>query len=121
MHPTSRPSGGMAVKMVTEFAGERPMRIDVVFPRAPRHVGASPMAGRRALDTRGSSNAHRHAPRPLSTPGRFPIMQRSVRAQQAVSNVNTLIAPTLKGMDVTKQQHIDKLMVEILDGPRNRR
>merc|ERR1719429_307000 len=37
----------------------------------------------------------------------------------AVKNVNELIAPKLKGMDVTKQKEIDKLMVETLDGTQN--
>eukprot|EP00933_Yihiella_yeosuensis_P012010 TRINITY_DN119_c1_g2_i2.p1 TRINITY_DN119_c1_g2~~TRINITY_DN119_c1_g2_i2.p1 ORF type:complete len:471 (-),score=140.94 TRINITY_DN119_c1_g2_i2:249-1607(-) len=39
--------------------------------------------------------------------------------QKAVSNVNTVIAPKLVGMDVTKQKEIDKLMVECLDGAQN--
>lgn len=38
---------------------------------------------------------------------------------KAVKNVNELIAPKLVGMDVTKQQEIDKLMVETLDGTQN--
>ena len=37
----------------------------------------------------------------------------------AVSNVNKIIAPTLIGMDVTKQQEIDKKMIE-LDGTSNK-
>lgn len=37
----------------------------------------------------------------------------------AVKNVNTILADGLKGWDVTKQQEIDKLMVEKLDGTQN--
>lgn len=37
----------------------------------------------------------------------------------AVNNVNTVLAQGLKGWDVTKQQEIDKLMVEKLDGTQN--
>jgi len=39
--------------------------------------------------------------------------------QKAVSNVNTVIAPKLIGMDVRRQIEIDQLMVEILDGSTN--
>merc|ERR1719183_2043644 len=38
---------------------------------------------------------------------------------KAVSNVNDLIAPKLIGMDVTKQNEIDALMVGAIDGPKN--
>jgi len=38
---------------------------------------------------------------------------------KAVANVNNLIAPRLRGMDVTKQTQIDKLMVEVIDGTQN--
>jgi len=38
---------------------------------------------------------------------------------KAVSNVNSIIAPKLVGMDPTKQADIDKLMVEELDGTSN--
>jgi len=38
---------------------------------------------------------------------------------KAVSNVNTIIAPKLIGLDVTEQTIIDKLMVETLDGTQN--
>merc|ERR1719221_1944331 len=38
---------------------------------------------------------------------------------KAVENVNTMIAPKLVGLDVTKQTMIDKLMVETLDGTQN--
>jgi enolase len=38
---------------------------------------------------------------------------------KAVSNINTIIAPKLLGMDVTEQTKIDKLMVETLDGSKN--
>jgi len=38
---------------------------------------------------------------------------------KAVDNVNNIIAPKLKGMIVTQQQVIDKLMVETLDGTQN--
>merc|ERR1719356_1236366 len=38
---------------------------------------------------------------------------------KAVQNVNTIIAPKLVGLDVTKQTQIDKLMVESLDGTQN--
>merc|ERR1712032_953278 len=38
---------------------------------------------------------------------------------KAVQNVNELIAPRLKGMDVTQQKEIDRLMVETLDGTQN--
>ena len=37
--------------------------------------------------------------------------------QQAVANVNNLIAPKLIGLDVTKQVIIDNLMVEPQEGP----
>lgn len=37
----------------------------------------------------------------------------------AVSNVNKIIGPALKGMDVTDQAGIDKKMVEELDGSKN--
>ena len=37
----------------------------------------------------------------------------------AVNNVNTVLAQGLKGLDVTKQTEIDKLMVEKLDGTQN--
>merc|ERR1712061_858098 len=37
----------------------------------------------------------------------------------AVKNVNEVIAPKLVGMDVTQQQKLDKLMVEVLDGTQN--
>jgi len=36
-----------------------------------------------------------------------------------VNNVNTIIAPKLIGMDVTKQKEIDELMVQTLDGTTN--
>merc|ERR1740121_1123599 len=39
--------------------------------------------------------------------------------QKAVSNVNTKIAPALKGMDVTDQRGIDRMMVEKIDGSKN--
>merc|ERR1711937_937688 len=35
---------------------------------------------------------------------------------KAVANVNEKIAPKIIGMDVTKQEEIDKMMVETLDG-----
>jgi len=38
---------------------------------------------------------------------------------KAVDNVNSLIAPKLIGMDVTQQEAIDKMMVEVLDGSKN--
>lgn len=38
---------------------------------------------------------------------------------QAVSNVNNILSPALKGMDVTKQSLIDKKMVEEVDGTQN--
>ena len=38
---------------------------------------------------------------------------------QAVKNVNEVLAPALKGMDVTKQGAIDKKMVEEVDGTTN--
>ena len=38
---------------------------------------------------------------------------------KAVSNVNDIISPALKGMDVTKQSNIDKMMVEQIDGTQN--
>lgn len=38
---------------------------------------------------------------------------------QAVKNVNDVIGPALKGMDVTKQEVIDRKMVEELDGTTN--
>lgn len=38
---------------------------------------------------------------------------------KAVNNVNTIIAPALKGMDPSEQVKIDKLMVEELDGTQN--
>lgn len=37
----------------------------------------------------------------------------------AVNNVNNIISPALKGMDVTKQTAIDKKMVEEIDGTKN--
>lgn len=38
---------------------------------------------------------------------------------KAVSNVNDILAPALKGMDVTHQSKIDKKMVEEIDGTQN--
>lgn len=38
---------------------------------------------------------------------------------KAVDNVNNIIAPKLKGMVVTDQKGIDKMMVEVLDGSQN--
>jgi len=38
---------------------------------------------------------------------------------KACSNVNTILGPALRGMDVTKQKVIDKLMVETVDGSKN--
>lgn len=38
---------------------------------------------------------------------------------KACSNINDIICPALKGKDVTKQEEIDRLMVETLDGTRN--
>jgi enolase len=38
---------------------------------------------------------------------------------KAVKNVNDIIAPALKGMIVTNQMEIDKMMVETLDGTQN--
>jgi enolase len=38
---------------------------------------------------------------------------------KAVANVNDIIGPKLVGMDVTKQEEIDKLMVEEMDGTTN--
>lgn len=38
---------------------------------------------------------------------------------QAVSNVNDILSPALKGMDVTKQEAIDRKMVEEVDGTQN--
>ena len=35
---------------------------------------------------------------------------------KAVDNVNNIISPALKGMDVTKQEMIDRKMVQELDG-----
>ena len=37
----------------------------------------------------------------------------------AVKNVNDVIGPALKGMDITKQEVIDRKMVEELDGTTN--
>lgn len=37
----------------------------------------------------------------------------------AVSNVNNILSPALKGLDVTKQALIDKKMVEEIDGTQN--
>jgi len=37
----------------------------------------------------------------------------------AVSNINNTIGPKLAGMDVTKQDEIDRMMVETLDGSKN--
>merc|ERR1712176_643113 len=39
--------------------------------------------------------------------------------QKAVKNVNTIIAPKLIGMEVTRQKEIDELMVQTLDGKMN--
>merc|ERR1719159_234434 len=39
--------------------------------------------------------------------------------QKAVKNVNEIIGPALKGMIVTKQTEIDKMMIEALDGTQN--
>mmetsp|Transcript_26784 Transcript_26784/g.74815 ORF Transcript_26784/g.74815 Transcript_26784/m.74815 type:complete len:422 (-) Transcript_26784:21-1286(-) len=39
--------------------------------------------------------------------------------QKAVANVNNILGPALKGMDVKDQSRIDKLMVEKLDGTKN--
>jgi len=38
---------------------------------------------------------------------------------KAVDNINSIIAPALKGMSPTDQEKIDKLMVEELDGSKN--
>jgi len=38
---------------------------------------------------------------------------------KAVENINSIIAPKLIGMTVTKQADIDKVMVEVLDGSQN--
>ena len=38
---------------------------------------------------------------------------------QAVANVNNIISPALKGMDVTKQEVLDRKMVEEIDGTQN--
>mmetsp|Transcript_35522 Transcript_35522/g.77762 ORF Transcript_35522/g.77762 Transcript_35522/m.77762 type:complete len:1330 (+) Transcript_35522:49-4038(+) len=38
---------------------------------------------------------------------------------KAVDNINKMIAPKLKGMDVSKQVEIDRMMVETLDGTKN--
>lgn len=38
---------------------------------------------------------------------------------QAVKNVNEILSPALKGMDVTKQETIDRKMVEEVDGTQN--
>lgn len=38
---------------------------------------------------------------------------------KAVNNIDTVIAPALKGMNVTDQSKIDKKMVEELDGSQN--
>lgn len=38
---------------------------------------------------------------------------------KAVSNIKDIILPALKGKDVTKQEELDKLMVEELDGTKN--
>merc|ERR1719335_1942963 len=38
---------------------------------------------------------------------------------KAVKNVNDIIGPALKGMTVTKQSEIDKMMIETLDGTQN--
>jgi len=37
-----------------------------------------------------------------------------------IENINTVIAPKLMGLDVTKQEEIDKLMVETLDGSKTK-
>ena len=39
--------------------------------------------------------------------------------QNAVNNVNTLLAPGLKGLDVRNQEKIDRIMDEEIDGTRN--
>jgi enolase len=38
---------------------------------------------------------------------------------KAIDNVMTILAPALKGQDVTQQEKIDKFMVETLDGTKN--
>ena len=38
---------------------------------------------------------------------------------KAVNNIHTILAPALKGMDVTQQEKIDRKMVEELDGTQN--
>ncbi len=42
-----------------------------------------------------------------------------VEVQKAIENVNNIIAPKLKGKDVTEQQDIDRTMIE-LDGTENK-
>mmetsp|Transcript_2818 Transcript_2818/g.1923 ORF Transcript_2818/g.1923 Transcript_2818/m.1923 type:complete len:125 (-) Transcript_2818:1053-1427(-) len=38
---------------------------------------------------------------------------------KAVDNIHKIVAPALKGMDVTQQEKVDKKMVEELDGTQN--
>lgn len=38
---------------------------------------------------------------------------------KAVANVNDILSPALKGMDVTQQEKIDRFMVEEVDGTQN--
>ena len=38
---------------------------------------------------------------------------------QAVKNVNDVLSPALRGMDVTMQETIDRKMVEEIDGTQN--
>ena len=38
---------------------------------------------------------------------------------EAVKNVNEILSPALKGMDVTQQETIDRKMVEEVDGTQN--
>ena len=38
---------------------------------------------------------------------------------QAVANVNDILSPALKGMDVTQQEAIDRKMVQEIDGTQN--
>src|SRR5258706_11063718 len=48
-----------------------------------------------------------------------PMRFNGMGVLHAVNTVNTVLAPKLIGMEVTKQQEIDKLMIE-LDGTQNK-
>ncbi|MFC1653448.1 phosphopyruvate hydratase [Patescibacteria group bacterium] len=66
-----------------------------------------------------SSNTTKSKNEPLEVRDNDPSNYHGKSVEKAVSNINTIIAPRLKGLDPSRQSQVDKTMIEI-DGTANK-